>query len=244
MEVLLTVLNEQIYVGSAFLAGMLSFFSPCILPLLPVYLAYLGGAAPGRPSASLKLWGSQLHPTLIIKTLFFILGLSTVFVLLGFGAGALGGVVNSSWFIVVCGFIVILFGIYQIGFVKLVFMEREKKVTLSRSQKKDYAGAFLLGFTFSFGWTPCIGPVLAAILSVSASEGSLWFGGWLMFIYTLGLAIPFLILSLFSDVLLQRLKKIYKYMGVLKVISGILLILMGLLLMTNRLNTLINWFTF
>ena len=238
------MLSDQVYVGSAFLAGLLSFFSPCIFPLLPVYLAYLGGAAPGSPSISFKLGGLQIHPALIAKTCFFILGLSTVFVLLGFGAGALGRVINSSWFIIICGFIVILFGIYQTGVVKLIFMERQKTVTLSRSQKKDYVGAFLLGLTFSFGWTPCIGPVLAAILSISASEGSLWFGGWLMFIYTLGLAIPFLVLSLFSDLLLQRLKKVYKYMAVLKIISGILLILMGLLLMTNNLNILTIWFTF
>ncbi|WP_438349333.1 thiol-disulfide oxidoreductase-associated membrane protein CcdA2 [Paenibacillus sp. FA6] len=238
------MLTEQVYVGSVFIAGILSFFSPCILPLLPVYLSFLGGSDLGSQSKTKKLGKLKIRPLLIGKTIFFILGISTVFVLLGFGAGALGSLINSSWFIVVCGGIVILFGIYQTGVIKLFFLEREKKLKLELKGNKGFAGAFLLGFTFSFGWTPCIGPVLAAVLSISASEGSSAFGGWLMLIYTLGLAIPFLVLSLFSDLLLQRLKKIYKYMGILKVISGVILILMGLLLMTNKLNMITTFFEF
>jgi cytochrome c-type biogenesis protein len=238
------MVSEQIYIGSVFLAGILSFFSPCILPLLPVYLAFLGGSTEGSQSTTIMLGKLRIRPLLIGKTIFFILGISTVFILLGFGAGALGSVINSSWFVVICGFIVVLFGIYQTGIIKLFFMEREKKMNIELSGKKGFAGAFILGFTFSFGWTPCIGPVLAAVLSISASEGSSAFGGWLMLIYTLGLAIPFLILSIFSDLVLQRLKRIYKYMGIIKVISGIILIVMGLLLMTNKLNSITTFFTF
>jgi cytochrome c-type biogenesis protein len=241
-EDMVIVITEHVYIGSVFIAGILSFFSPCILPLLPVYLAFLGGSEPGSQSKMKKLGKLNFNPLLIGKTIFFILGISTVFILLGFGAGAVGGLINSSWFIMICGAIVILFGIYQTGVIKLFFMEREKKLKIELSGNKSFAGAFLLGFTFSFGWTPCIGPVLAAVLSISASEGSSAFGGWLMLIYTLGLAIPFLVLSIFSDLLLKRMKKIYKYMGILKVISGIVLILMGLLLMTNKLNMISTFF--
>ncbi|WP_068646497.1 cytochrome c biogenesis CcdA family protein [Paenibacillus antarcticus] len=238
------MLTEQVYVGSVFIAGILSFFSPCILPLLPVYLAFLGGSDLGNQSKMMKLGKLKVRPLLIGNMIFFLLGISTVFILLGYGAGAFGSVIDSSWFIVVCGAIVVLFGIYQTGVIKLFFMEREKKLHLELKGNKGLVGAYLLGFTFSFGWTPCIGPVLAAVLSISASEGSSAFGGWLMLIYTLGLAIPFLILSLFSDLLLQRLKKLYRYMGTLKVISGIILILMGFLLMTNKLNMITTFFEF
>ncbi|MHA0857739.1 cytochrome c biogenesis CcdA family protein [Paenibacillus sp. CMAA1364] len=236
------MLTEQVYIGSVFIAGILSFFSPCILPLLPVYLSFLGGSDIENKTKTKTIGKLIIHPHLIGNTIFFILGISTVFVLLGFGAGALGNVINNSWFIIVCGAVVVLFGIYQTGIIKLFFMERERKMELDLQGKKGWIGAYLLGFTFSFGWTPCIGPVLAAVLSISASEGSSMFGGWLMLVYTLGLAIPFLVLSLFTDVLLQRMKKIYKYMGTLKVISGIILILMGLLLMSNKLNMITTFF--
>ena len=197
----MTMVSEHIYIGSVFIAGIFSFFSPCILPLLPVYIAFLGGSDDGSQSTTMKLGKLRLRPPLIVKTIFFILGISTVFILLGFGAGALGSVINSSWFIVICGFIVVLFGIYQTGIIKLFFMERERKFNLEFTEKRGIAGAYLLGFTFSFGWTPCIGPVLAAILSIAVSEGSFAYGGWLMLIYTVGLAIPFLILAIFSDLL-------------------------------------------
>ncbi|MBW7455410.1 cytochrome c biogenesis CcdA family protein [Paenibacillus sepulcri] len=236
------MLTEQVFIGSVFIAGLLSFFSPCILPLLPVYIAQLGGAVPGNDMNEVK-WGKlRIHPLLIGNTLFFILGISFVFVLLGFGAGALGSIINTSWFIVICGIIVIVFGIFQTGVIKLLFMQREKKLTLGRSGKKGFAASFLLGFTFSFGWTPCIGPILAAVLSLSASEGSSALGGGYMLIYALGLAIPFLVLSVFSDLLIGRLRSLNKHMPMLKVVSGILLIVMGVLLMTNKLNMITTMF--
>lgn len=236
------MLTEQVFVGSVFLAGLLSFFSPCILPLLPVYIAQLSGVAPGEGKKTVQLGKLRIHLSLISNTLFFILGISFVFVLLGFGAGALGSIINSSWFMRVCGIIVIAFGIFQTGVVRLPFLQRERKLAVDWQGKKGFAASFLLGFTFSFGWTPCIGPVLAAVLSLSASEGSSLEGGGLMIIYALGLAIPFLILSLFSDLLIGRLRALNKHTSALKVVSGILLIIMGVLLMSNDLNIIVNWF--
>ncbi|MCR8632121.1 cytochrome c biogenesis CcdA family protein [Paenibacillus radicis (ex Xue et al. 2023)] len=230
------MLTEQVFVGSVFIAGLLSFFSPCIFPLLPVYVAHLGGATPGSELKAIQLGKIRIHPSLIGNTLFFILGLSFVFVLLGFGAGALGSIINNSWFIVICGVVVVLLGIFQTGVVKLLFMQREKKMTIEWEGKKGFVASFLLGFTFSFGWTPCIGPILAAVLSLSASEGSSVQGGGFMLIYASGLAIPFLLLSLFSDLLIGRLRAFNRHMPMLKVISGILLVVMGVLLMTNNLN--------
>nr|WP_042159595.1 cytochrome c biogenesis protein CcdA [Paenibacillus gorillae] len=235
--------GEQLFLFGVFAAGLLSFFAPCILPLLPVYVAYLSGT--GASSANPGTADSRsfrLRPALIIRTLLFVLGLSTVFIFLGFGFGTIGTVITNSRFIAVCGAIVILFGIYQTGWIKLSWLEREKKISSDRINSKGYIGAFLLGLTFSFGWTPCIGPVLAAILSIAAGEGSPAYGGFLMLIYTLGLAIPFLLMSIFSDFILTRIRRLYKFMGMIKVVSGFILILMGILLMTDQLNTIVVWF--
>jgi cytochrome c-type biogenesis protein len=235
--------GESLFILGVFAAGLLSFFAPCILPLLPVYVAYLSGSGADIVDTKAIYIGSiRLQPVLILRTLLFVLGLSTVFIFLGFGSGAIGTLVTSTWFITVCGVFVFLFGLYQTGWIKLSFLEKERKVSLKRVDRGGYTGAFLLGLTFSFGWTPCIGPVLAAILSIAAGEGSPAYGGFLMLIYTLGLAIPFLLMSVFSDLLLQRMKQLNKYLGVIKVISGCILMVMGVVLMTDQLNTIVVWF--
>jgi cytochrome c-type biogenesis protein len=123
-------------------------------------------------------------------------------------------------------------------------MEKEKRLQLGSGKQRGAWGAFLLGLTFSFGWTPCIGPVLAAILGLSASGGSAAYGVWMMFIYTVGMAIPFLVLAVFSDILLRHLRKLYRYTPVIKVVSGVILIVMGVLLMTNNLAIITAAFNF
>ncbi len=191
----------------------------------------------GAQGKSIKVGPLTLHPTLIYKTFLFVLGLSTSFVLLGFGAGgALGSVINGPWFIRILGALVILLGIHQTGLIHIKTLDREKKVTLKGSQKQNAFGTYLLGFTFSFGWTPCIGPVLGAVLGVSASEGQALYGGLLMFVYALGLMIPFMLLAVFSDLILGRLKKLHKHMNKIKIVGGIIIILMGVLLLTDSLN--------
>ena len=156
------MLTTQFFAGSVFLAGLLSFFSPCILPLLPVYIAHLGGVEPGKEKKEIRLGRMKIHPQLIGNTLFFILGISFVFILLGFGAGALGSIINSSWFIVGTGAVVVVFGIFQTGVIKTLFLQKEKKFSISSKGKKGFVSAFLLGFTFSFGWSPCIGPGISS----------------------------------------------------------------------------------
>jgi cytochrome c-type biogenesis protein len=232
--------GSELLVGAVFVAGLASFFAPCIIPLLPVYVAHLSGGDIGiTDKKGLKLFGKlSLNITLIVRTAAFVGGLSTVFVVLGFGAGILGGIINSTWFIRGLGLIVILLGVHQTGLIKLNFLEREKKVSLNGSHRQDLLGAYILGLTFSFGWTPCIGPVLGSVLAVSASEGSALYGGFLMFIYALGLLIPFMLIAIFSDILLKQMKHFNKYLGLIKLVGGIIIIAMGLLLMTNQLNVL------
>ncbi|THF72798.1 cytochrome c biogenesis CcdA family protein [Cohnella fermenti] len=234
--------DGHLFLFGVFGAGLLSFFSPCILPLLPVYMAYLSGTGANEANPGPIDTGSKrIRPVLIIRTLLFVLGLSTVFIFLGFGSGTIGAVITSSRFITVCGAVVILFGMYQTGWIKLSWLERERRISIGRIEQRGYIGAWLLGLTFSFGWTPCIGPVLAAVLGIAAGEGSPAYGGFLMLIYTLGLAIPFFILSVFSDYILVRIRRMYKYMAIIKAVSGGILILMGIALMTDRLNTIIVW---
>ncbi|MFL0373846.1 MULTISPECIES: cytochrome c biogenesis protein CcdA [Paenibacillus] len=235
--------SDLVFLFGVFGAGLLSFFAPCILPLIPVYVSYLSGSMVNGTNQQQPDTNSvRLRSTLVLRTFLFVLGLSLVFVLLGFGSGIVGNLISSPVFIAICGAIVVLFGIYQTGLIRLSWLERERKLSNDQAKRGGYVGAFLLGLTFSFGWTPCIGPVLAAILGIAAGEGSPLYGGFLMFLYTLGLAIPFLILSVFSEYVMKRIRRLYRYMGVIKITSGCILIVMGLLLMTDRLNSLVTWF--
>lgn len=239
---------DFVFLFGVFGAGVLSFFSPCILPLLPVYVSYLSGniANDFKPedgnSYHKKTNSVAIRTRFIIRTLLFVLGLSVVFIMLGFGSGILGHLISSPTFIAYCGVFVILFGIYQTGWIQIPWLERERKFSNNHVTKGGYVGAFLLGLTFSFGWTPCIGPIFAAVLGIAAGEGSPIYGAFLMSLYTLGLAIPFIIMALFSEALIKRVRHLYRYMGTIKIVSGCMLIVMGLLLMTDQLNMIVGWF--
>lgn len=230
--------TESLYISTVFFAGILSFLSPCVIPLLPVYLSVFASTDIENQSGKSK---SSLRVVLMLRTLLFVLGIAFCFVLLGFGAGALGSVINSDIFLTVMGAIVIIMGVHQTGIIKIKGLYHEKKLNIERADRRDALGIFLLGFTFSFGWTPCIGPVLAAILGLSAGSGTALYGGFLMAVYSLGFAIPFLILSIFSELLLSKLNILKKHLNKIKIVSGIVIVLMGILLMTNNLNTLTAW---
>ena len=214
------MLNTELFIGAVYVAGLLSFFSPCIFPLLPVYIGMLSTS--GKKS--------------IIKTVVFVIGLSTSFVLLGFGAGSIGSFLMSKTFRVISGVIVIIFGIIQMEIVKIPFLERTKLVDIKGKENDSIWGAFLLGFTFSLGWTPCVGPILASILFISSGGGNPYYWALTMFIYVLGLATPFVILSLSSKYVLAKVSAIKKHLGIMKKIGGLLIIIMGILLLTDKLS--------
>lgn len=217
-----------------FIAGLLSFFSPCIIPLLPVYVAQLTKGS----TKTVTDPNHKLNWRLIVQTIVFVTGISTNFVLLGFGAGFLGQALNSETFLIICGLFAIVMGLYQVGLLKLDFLARERKIHVKDATRAGVFASYLLGFTFSFGWTPCIGPVLATVLGVASSQGQALHGALLMLIYSAGMAIPFVIISIMGHVILDRVKVLNPYLARIQIVSGLLIILMGILLMTNNLNVL------
>lgn len=224
---------------SVFLAGIISFFSPCIFPILPVYMGVLADDT-GNKYIMIGKYKIFFRP--IIKTLAFILGLSVVFLTLGFGAGAFGNVINSEYTPIIMGIVVIILGLHQGEFINLKFMQKDKRFHIDSRKTKGYLGAFVLGLGFSFGWTPCIGPVLSTVIAISATETSLY-GLFLMACYSLGLAIPFIILSLISGMVTHKMSKMNKYMTIIKKTGGVLIILMGILLMWGKLNNITVFFS-
>lgn len=227
---------------SVFLAGILSFFSPCILPLLPVYAGVL---LDDKDSAQASSGKFSISVTSLLRTLAFIAGISFIFILLGYGAGFLGYLLYASWFQYVTGAVIILLGLHQMEILHFKGLYKEKRLQLQGQGQngKGYSQAFLLGLTFSFAWTPCVGPVLGSVLALAASGGSgAWQGAGLMLVYTLGLALPFLLLALTSSYVLKHFRKLHPYLGILKKVGGFLIIVMGLLVLFGNASILSQLF--
>lgn len=233
-------MDNIIFFISVFLAGILSFFSPCILPLLPVYAGVLLDDKDSSQASSGKFSISLVS---LLRTLAFIAGIS--FILLGYGAGFLGNLLYASWFQYVTGAVIILLGLHQMEVLHLKGLYKERRLQLKRQGQKGkgYSQAFLLGLTFSFAWTPCVGPVLGSVLALVASGGSgAWQGAGLMLIYTLGLALPFLVLALASSYVLKHFRKLHPYLGALKKVGGFLIIVMGILVLLGNASILTTLF--
>ncbi|WP_084355634.1 thiol-disulfide oxidoreductase-associated membrane protein CcdA2 [Streptococcus pneumoniae] len=227
---------------SVFLAGILSFFSPCILSLLPVYTGVLLDDKDGAQASSGKF---SISVTSLLRTLAFIAGISFIFILLGYGAGFLGDLLYASWFQYLTGAIIILLGLHQMEILHFKGLYKEKRLQLQGQGQngKGYSQAFLLGLTFSFAWTPCVGPVLGSVLALAASGGSgAWQGAGLMLVYTLGLALPFLLLALTSSYVLKHFRKLHPYLGILKKVGGFLIIVMGFLVLFGNASILSQLF--
>jgi cytochrome c-type biogenesis protein len=225
----------------AFLAGLLSFLSPCVLPLVPSYVSFITGISFEDLTEGADR-GKVTFLT-ITNSLSFIAGFSTIFVGLGASSSVIGKFFfeYQDWIRIVGGILVIFFGLFVSGIIRLDFLTRERKIHLS-GKPAGYVGSFLVGMTFAAAWTPCIGPILGTILLYASSKGSTAYGLKLLAVYSLGLAIPFFLSSLMLNTFLSYSSKIRRYMRVIMAASGLLLIVFGVLLLTNNVRALTSFF--
>jgi cytochrome c-type biogenesis protein len=203
----------------SFIAGILSFLSPCVLPLVPIYFFYITGIS--AKEIEERSLDRKERIKIFINSLLFILGFALVFVLIGAAAANLiGNIFANKWVNIIAGIVIVIFGLNIGGFIKFKLFQYEKRLNL------ENAGSFLLGVSFAFGWTPCIGPIFGTIVGMAATEPAK--SVFMMIIYSLGLALPFLLMAIFTVWSIKFLQKAKKYMFLIEKFSGILLILVGI----------------
>jgi cytochrome c-type biogenesis protein len=222
---------------TAFAAGVISFLSPCVLPLVPGYVSFVAGSSLEELRDGVAPRGASL---LLAAT--FVLGFSMVFVALGASATALGNLLLGYRYElgILAGVVVLLFGLHMLGITPIRLMQRDARFHVDVAGGRAL-GAFLLGIAFAFGWTPCIGPVLGAILTLSASTADVAQGTTLLAVYSLGLGLPFLLAALFTGALLTRLRSLGRAGRNLQRAAGGLLVAMGLLMVTGQLELIAYW---
>ena len=220
----------------ALFAGLISFLSPCVLPIVPPYLAYMSGVA------LTDVENKKGRQKIVLTASFFVLGLSTVFVFLGFSASAIGAVFFEYQALLntIAGFAIMLFGLHFLDIYRLHFLDREARFEVGNYQGTAF-GSYVLGLAFAFGWTPCIGPQLGAILSLAASNGSIVKGTVLLAFYAIGLGIPFLIFAFFINRLDGVLSFFKQYFELIERIMGLLLWTVGLLMLTGGFSSISFW---
>lgn len=227
---------QEVSIPLAFITGVLSFFSPCILPLIPVYIMYLTGTTAESEINKRRMFA-------LTRTFGFILGFTVIFMIMGLSASVLGQLFARHRLLLlrISGIVMIVFGLNMVGLFKLSFIKLPKLIN-SPKNVTSFFSAFVMGLAFAAGWTPCFGPVLASIVLYAGATATMSQGVVLLLIYSLGMAIPFLLTALFINVfnkLLDRADKLVKYVPK---ISGIILILFGLLIVTNKLVQITNLF--
>ena len=222
----------------ALAAGMLSFLSPCVLPIVPPYLAYMSGVSVG----DLAQGRAGARGRVMLPALFFVLGLSTVFLFLGFTASAVGTLFlrYQGWFNTAAGLMVMAFGAHFVGVYRIGFLDREARIDAG-DRGGTALGAYVLGLAFAFGWTPCIGPQLGAILSLAATEGSVARGTLLLAVYAAGLGLPFLLVAAFFPHLTGTMAWMKRHMGRIERLMGLLLWTIGLLMLTGGFSQFSWW---
>lgn len=235
-------MTNEVSIPLAFMGGILSFISPCVLPLVPSYISFVTGISFEELTAEED--NKKLKKVILFNSLMFILGFSTVFVvILGSSAQLLGNLFMEYQDVVrkIGGLAIILLGIHIIGIINFRILQRDKRLHFFREKPSGMLGSFLVGIGFAAGWTPCIGPILSAIFAVAATSESPWSGMVLFIAYSVGLAIPFLLTSLGINTFLRHFNKLKKHMRAVSIVTGIFLIATGLLIFTNSLGIIASY---
>ena len=220
-------------------AGLLSFLSPCVLPIVPGYLCFMAGTSLDK----LDLNAREIKRDVFYYSLCFVVGFSTVFIILGASATVISGLMFEylDYLRVAGGIIIIIFGIHFMQLIQIPLLNQELRVQV-QNYKPGVVGSYIIGLSFAFGWTPCIGPILGSVLSVAASSETISQGVFLLFLYSMGLGIPFLLAAYAIGSFLNFFSKIKKYMRIIEIVTGLLLVLFGLLILTNRIQELAFFF--
>jgi cytochrome c-type biogenesis protein len=226
------MIEDNLTYSTAFSAGVLSFFSPCIVPLIPAYMSFISGFSLDEltddPTA-------QVRTKVMLSTSAFCLGFSVVFILLGISASALGAMAlqYNQWIRIAGGVLIIVFGAHLVGIIRIPMLEMEHRLNISR-KPVHFFGSLVVGMAFGAGWSPCIGPLLGSILILAGNSDTIAEGAELLSLYSLGLSLPFLLISVFIHYVIKALGHVRKIVGYLNVAAGILLITIGFLLVFNR----------
>ena len=229
---------ENVHLITALLAGLLSFVSPCVLPLVPAYISFISGVSMDEFREGIE--SKKSFKKVALSSIFFIFGFSLVFVLLGASATAIGKLLLSkfSFFTQIAGIVIIVFGLHTIGIFRIKYLDFEKRFKV-RKKSSGLIGSFFVGIAFAFGWTPCIGPILGAILAFASTEKTVVNGIVLLSVYSLGLAIPFFITGIAMNAFLKFFKSIKNHFRKIEIVSGVLLIIIGVLIFSNNFQRLI-----
>lgn len=240
-------MEQQVSLLAALGAGILSFISPCVLPLVPGYLSFISGVSIDDMMAAdsgAARPGKDARLRVFLASLAFVLGFSLVFITLGASATALGKIVFSRLTLLgqIAGVVLIVFGLHTMGVFKIRWLYQEKRVQTDKKPAGAF-GALLVGIAFAFGWTPCIGPILAAILAVAGSQETVGRGIQLLAVYSAGLGIPFLLASLAVTQFFSAFAKIRRYYKAIEVTAGLLMVVIGGLIFTNKFTIIAQWLT-
>ncbi len=235
-------MTQGLSIPIAFVAGVVSFLSPCVLPLVPGYISMLSGESIEELKAGA---GPGLMARIFRNSLAFVAGFSVVFIALGASATAVGNflVARRTIFNIVAGIVIIVFGLHLTGLVKIPFLYREARMNTG-APKRGLGGSFLLGFAFAFGWTPCIGPILTGILALAATRETVFQGMFLLGVYSAGLAIPFVLTGLGLGQFMKFYSGFRKHLQMVEIFSGVLLIAIGFLMAFNRLGIISRYLNF
>lgn len=226
----------------AFVAGLLSFLSPCVLPIVPFYLSYLTGVGMNQISAKAKI-SRAVRLRAFVAACFFALGVITVFVGLGATATTFGGLVRVYFDVLrwVAAAIIIAMGLHFLGVIRINILYRQLRAETGDTNNVSFIGAYVIGLAFAFGWTPCVGPVLAAILFTAAGQETAGQGAFLLFSYGLGMTLPFIAAAFFIGPFMTWMAKFRRHLGLVEKLMGLLLIVFGVLIATNSINIIAFW---